>query len=77
MNIWKILSSRERVETLEYILEREVVGVEEVATSLKRSKGFVSQFLRLLEEEGILKEHSERRLRKLPSSSTKGIDSLN
>lgn len=56
MNVWKILSSRERVETLEYILEREVVGVEEVAASLKRSKGFVSQFLRLLEEEGILKK---------------------
>lgn len=60
MNIWKILSSKERVETLEYILEKEVVGVEEVATSLKRSKGFVSQFLRLLEEEGILKKQKRK-----------------
>ncbi|WP_346297599.1 nucleotidyltransferase domain-containing protein [Geoglobus acetivorans] len=60
MNIWKILSSKERVETLEFILEREVVGVEEVATSLKRSKGFVSQFLRLLEMEGVLKRQKRK-----------------
>lgn len=45
---------------MEYILEKEVVGVEEVATSLKRSKGFVSQFLRLLEEEGILKKQRRK-----------------
>ncbi|AGK61324.1 putative nucleotidyltransferase [Archaeoglobus sulfaticallidus PM70-1] len=60
MNIWKILSSRERIETLEFILEREAVGVEEVATSLRRSKGFVSQFLRLLEEEGILRKQKRK-----------------
>ncbi len=60
MNIWRILSSKERVETLEFILEKEVIGVEEVATSLKRSKGFVSQFLRLLEKEGILKKQRRK-----------------
>jgi len=60
MNIWKILSSRERVETLEFILEREIIGVEEVATSLRRSKGFVSQFLKLLEEEGILRRQRRK-----------------
>ena len=60
MNIWKILSSRERLETLELILERDIISVEEVATSLRRSKGFVSQFLRLLEEEGILRKRKRK-----------------
>ncbi len=60
MNLWKILSSKERVETLEFILEKEMVGVEELSTSLKRSKGFVSQFLRLLEEEGTLKKQKRK-----------------
>lgn len=60
MNIWRIFSSKERAETLEYILEREVVGVEDVTSSLNRSKGFVSQFLRLLEEEGILRREKRK-----------------
>lgn len=60
MNLWIILSSRERVDTLSHILEKETVGVEETAKSLGRSKGFVSQFFSLLEEEEILKKSGRR-----------------
>ncbi len=69
------MSSKERVETLTFILERETVGVEETATLLGRSKGFVSQFFSLLEEEGILKK-TGRRYRVLKSPKVRAIKIL-
>lgn len=69
------MSSKERVETLTFILERENVGVEETAKLLGRSKGFVSQFFSLLEEEGILKKVG-RKYRVLESPKVKALKIL-
>lgn len=60
MNIWKLLSTRERFETIKYVLDKSEIGVEEVFTALGLSKGFISQFLKLLDEEGVLKRENRK-----------------
>ncbi len=75
MNIWRLMSSKERVEALTLILERETAGVEETAKLLGRSKGFVSQFFSLLEEEGILRK-AGRKYAILKSSKVRAIKIL-
>ena len=55
MNIWRVLSTKERFNTLARALEKEIISVEELAGELNLSKGFISQYLRILEEEGVLK----------------------
>ena len=42
------------------MLEREVVGVKETTRFLKRSKSFVSQYFRLLEDEGVLRREGRK-----------------
>jgi predicted nucleotidyltransferase len=76
MNIWRVMSSKKRVETLAFIIEREFVGVEETAKLLGRSKGFVSQFFNLLEEEGILKKERRKYKVLLDSPNVRAIKIL-
>jgi|Deesub1362A_J573_1020465.scaffolds.fasta_scaffold00187_10 predicted nucleotidyltransferase len=76
MNIWRILSSKERTEVLQYILEKEVVGVEEIAKTLNRSKGFISQFFKLLEGEGILAKKDRKYAVLLNSPKVRSIKIL-
>ncbi|NJF24984.1 nucleotidyltransferase domain-containing protein [Thermococcus sp. Bubb.Bath] len=49
----ELLSTRERVKILQEVLQRRVVGVEEVAEKLGLSKGLVSKTLRLLVKHGV------------------------
>lgn len=57
MNIYKILSSKERQGILEDILYKEkALRVNEVASRLNLSKGLVSGFFNLLATEGILRK---------------------
>jgi len=60
MNIWKLFATRERFDTLKCALEKEKVSVEELARELNLSKGFVSQFLRILEGEGLLRREGRK-----------------
>jgi predicted nucleotidyltransferase len=57
MNIYKILSSKERQKILEDVLYKErAFRVSEVASRLNLSKGLVSGFFNLLTNEGILRK---------------------
>lgn len=57
MNIYKILSSKERQEILGDVLYKEkALRVSEVASRLNLSKGLVSGFFNLLADEGILRK---------------------
>ncbi|ASJ09569.1 nucleotidyltransferase [Thermococcus siculi] len=49
----ELLSTRERVRILEEVLQKNIVGVEEVAKKLGVSKGLVSKTLQLLVKHGI------------------------
>ncbi|MFA4647545.1 nucleotidyltransferase domain-containing protein [Pyrococcus kukulkanii] len=55
-NMYKLISTKERVEILRYILERDTIRVEETAKKLGVSKGLVSKLLHMLEKEGIVKK---------------------
>jgi predicted nucleotidyltransferase/biotin operon repressor len=50
--MYELLSTPERIMILEEVLERNTVGVEEVAKKLHVSKGLVSKTLRLLVKHG-------------------------
>ncbi|MFA4640708.1 winged helix-turn-helix domain-containing protein [Pyrococcus kukulkanii] len=54
--MYKLISTKERVEILRYILERDTIRVEETAKKLGVSKGLVSKLLHMLEKEGIVKK---------------------
>lgn len=57
MNIYKLLSTEERIKILEDILYKEkLLGVSEVAERLNLSKGLVSMFFDILVEETILRK---------------------
>ncbi len=57
MNISELLSTKERVKILEFVLyKRGQVTVSGVAHSLKVSKGLVSKFFNILKREKILKK---------------------
>lgn len=60
MNIHKLLSSKERVSILKYILyKRDIVTVNKTAKELRLSKALISQFFTLLRKEGILTKKNE------------------
>ncbi|CUX77521.1 nucleotidyltransferase domain-containing protein [Thermococcus chitonophagus] len=52
----ELLSTKERIKILSYVLELEIVGVEETAKKLGISKGLVSKVFHMLEKEGIAKK---------------------
>ncbi|WP_297487324.1 hypothetical protein [Thermococcus sp.] len=52
----KLLSTEKRTKVLRYVLERRLVGVEEVANATGLSKGLVSKTLSLLARYGIAKK---------------------
>lgn len=57
MNIYKLLSTEERIRILEDILyKEELLGVSDVAERLNLSKGLVSMFFDILVEERILEK---------------------
>jgi predicted nucleotidyltransferase len=60
VNIWKLFATKKRFEMLEYILDKEKISVEESAKALNLSKGFTSQFLRVLEKEGLLRREGRK-----------------
>ena len=76
MNLWKLIPSKERVEVLQHILEKDEVGVEETSKALNRSKGFTSQFFKLLENEKILKKKNRKYAVLQSSPLTKSIKIL-
>ena len=61
MNISELLSTKERVKILEFVLYKGgQVTVSGVAHSLKVSKGLVSKFFHILKREKILKKAKNR-----------------
>ncbi len=61
MNIEKLLSTRERVKILGYVIYKpDYVGVSEVARDIGLSKGLVSKYLGSLVKEGILERADGR-----------------
>jgi len=68
----ELLSTKERIKILSYVLELEIVGVEETAKNLGVSKGLVSKVLHMLEKEGIAKKE-DRKFRIFDSPKTRGL----
>lgn len=67
MNIHELLSTRERVEILEFILnKRGQITVSGVAHGLGVSKGLVSKFFNILRKERILRKKKESILSNRP-----------
>ncbi|WP_297471278.1 nucleotidyltransferase domain-containing protein [Thermococcus sp.] len=56
----ELLSTEERIKVLQYVLERDVVGVEEVARATGMSKGLVSKVLSLLVKHGVAKKRGRK-----------------
>lgn len=60
MNLHKLLSSKERVKVLNYILYKtDHLSVNKTAKELKLSKALISQFFATLKKEGILNGKNE------------------
>jgi len=60
MNIHKLLSSKERIKILKYILYKtEQLSVNKVANELKLSKALISQFFQTLRKEEILNKKND------------------
>ena len=56
----ELLSTGERIKVLHYVLERDTVGVEEVANATGLSKGLVSKTLSLLVKYGMAKKDGRK-----------------
>ncbi|MDV3103348.1 MULTISPECIES: nucleotidyltransferase domain-containing protein [Thermococcus] len=56
----ELLSTEERIKVLQYVLERSLIGVEEVANATGLSKGLVSKTLSLLVKYGITKKEGRK-----------------
>ena len=54
----KLLSSKERIKVLEYVLYRKSIKVSEVSKELRLSKGFVSEYLYFLYKNKILDKNN-------------------
>jgi predicted nucleotidyltransferase len=77
MKLNDILSTEKRCRLINYILDNpeHEPAVEELSRTLKLSKGFVSQYLKLLEENKILKKNKKYRVN-LENPLTKGLKIL-
>jgi predicted nucleotidyltransferase len=76
MNIEKIFSTRERVKILESLIFQEgAISVNNLAARLQISKGLVSQYLRMLVQEGVVKRKGSKFI-VINSGITKGIKIL-
>ena len=62
----KLLSSKERLKVLEYILYRNSFKVTEVSKELTLSKGFVSEFLSFLYKKKLIDKKNHYCLSKSP-----------
>lgn len=55
MNLPSLFKSEERLKILEYVMVRENLRVTDIARELNVSKGLVSEFLRTLQKNGLVK----------------------
>lgn len=77
MNLNKIFSTEKRYRLISHILDdpEQDLSVEDLSKGLKLSKGFVSQYLRVLKENRILKNDKKYRVN-LENPLTKGLKIL-
>lgn len=72
----EFFSSKKRIEVLRYVLYKDTLKVTTVSKELSLSKGFVSEFLSLLNSNGILKKNKSNVYNPTNISITKAIKIL-
>ncbi|TET90301.1 MAG: ArsR family transcriptional regulator [Methanomassiliicoccales archaeon] len=58
MNLQNLFGSKERVKILEHVMTRDNLRVTQISKELKISKGLVSEFMRILQKNGLVRREN-------------------